>query len=89
MLNVRLKQLQEFEQAISQRDNLIEELTWSLQQALSVRDALASQLNSMNATEIPCKDNDSAAGDDNGLQVKVTFVLSDGKAQLNSWLILG
>lgn len=43
---------------MNQRDNLIEDLMWSLQHALSVRDNLASQLNSINAMEIPCKDSD-------------------------------
>ncbi|XP_043671342.1 A-kinase anchor protein 9-like isoform X2 [Vespula pensylvanica] len=42
--------LQEFEKAINQRDNLIEDLTSSLEQALSARDALVAQLNSLNAT---------------------------------------
>ncbi|KAK2581852.1 hypothetical protein KPH14_002317 [Odynerus spinipes] len=41
--------LQEFEKAINQRDNLIEDLTSSLEQALSARDALVAQLNSLNA----------------------------------------
>ncbi|XP_015171132.1 PREDICTED: golgin subfamily A member 4-like isoform X2 [Polistes dominula] len=41
--------LQEFEKAINQRDNLIEDLTSSLEQALSARDALVNQLNSLNA----------------------------------------
>ncbi|XP_076652760.1 uncharacterized protein LOC143359027 isoform X3 [Halictus rubicundus] len=45
--------LQEFEKAINKRDNLIEELTWSLQQALSARDNLVTQLNSLNAIQIP------------------------------------
>ncbi|XP_031363994.1 A-kinase anchor protein 9-like isoform X11 [Apis dorsata] len=49
--------LQEFEKAVNQRDNLIEELMWSLQQAISARDNFASQLNALNAMEIPCKDN--------------------------------
>nr|XP_033185460.1 A-kinase anchor protein 9-like isoform X1 [Bombus vancouverensis nearcticus] len=50
--------LQEFEKAVNQRDKLIEDLMWSLQHALSVRDNLASQLNSINAMQIPCKDSD-------------------------------
>ncbi|XP_047352816.1 A-kinase anchor protein 9-like isoform X2 [Vespa velutina] len=41
--------LQEFEKAINQRDNLIEDLTSSLEQALSARDALVAQLNSLNS----------------------------------------
>ncbi|KZC09212.1 Pericentrin [Dufourea novaeangliae] len=48
--------LQEFEKAINKRDNLIEELTWSLQQALSARDNLVGQLNSLNAIHISNKD---------------------------------
>ncbi|XP_031829895.1 uncharacterized protein LOC116425825 isoform X3 [Nomia melanderi] len=47
---------QEFEKAINKRDNLLEELTWSLQQALSARDNLVTQLNSLNAMQIPDKD---------------------------------
>ncbi|XP_076378058.1 uncharacterized protein LOC117226934 isoform X8 [Megalopta genalis] len=47
--------LQEFEKAINKRDNLIEELTWSLQQALSARDNLVTQLSSLNAVQIPDK----------------------------------
>ncbi|KAG7207902.1 hypothetical protein KM043_009495 [Ampulex compressa] len=44
--------LQDFEAAINRRDNLIEELTSSLQQALSARDTLAAQLNSLNSMQI-------------------------------------
>ncbi|CAL7942532.1 unnamed protein product [Xylocopa violacea] len=50
--------LQEFEKAVTQRDNLIEDLTWSLQHALSVRDNLVSQLNSLTAMELPSATND-------------------------------
>ncbi|XP_076757517.1 uncharacterized protein LOC143427349 isoform X5 [Xylocopa sonorina] len=50
--------LQEFEKAVTQRDNLIEDLTWSLQHALSVRDNLVSQLNSLTAMELPSTAND-------------------------------
>ncbi|XP_076180017.1 uncharacterized protein LOC143153085 [Ptiloglossa arizonensis] len=57
--------LQEFEKAINKRDNLIEELTWSLQQALAARDNLVTQLNSLNAIQIPSKDNASAVNNMN------------------------
>ncbi|XP_076276510.1 uncharacterized protein LOC143207205 isoform X3 [Lasioglossum baleicum] len=53
MISLYHTKLQEFEKAINKRDNLIEELTWSLQQALSARDNLVTQLNSLNAIEIP------------------------------------
>ncbi|XP_043509217.1 pericentrin-like isoform X1 [Frieseomelitta varia] len=53
--------LQEFEKAVTQRDTLIEDLMFSLQHALSARDNLVSQLNAMNAMEIPCKDNAGAS----------------------------
>ncbi|XP_043259334.1 A-kinase anchor protein 9-like isoform X1 [Colletes gigas] len=55
--------LQEFEKAINQRDNLIEELTWSLQQSLSSRDTLVNQLSSMNAIQIPSKSNAGTVND--------------------------
>ncbi|CAK9818187.1 Pcnt [Anthophora quadrimaculata] len=76
--------LQEFEKAVNQRDNLIEDLTWSLQHALSVRDNLASQLNSLNAMEIPCKDNASAMNNES-LQEKIDTLektLSDQKSMI-------
>ncbi|XP_026667954.1 golgin subfamily A member 4-like isoform X3 [Ceratina calcarata] len=60
--------LQEFEKAINERDNLIEDLTWRLQLALSARDNFASQLNALNAMEIPCNDN---AVDNKSLQEKI------------------
>lgn len=69
-----VKQLQEFEKAINKRDNLIEELTWSLQQALAARDNLVTQLNSLNAIQIPSKDNASAVNNMN-LQEKVSIIL--------------
>jgi len=47
-----LKQLQEFEKAINQRDNLIEHLTSSLEQALSARDAVTAQLNVLNTMQL-------------------------------------
>ncbi|XP_076236132.1 uncharacterized protein LOC143180351 isoform X3 [Calliopsis andreniformis] len=62
--------LQEFEKAINKRDNLIEELTWSLQQALSTRDNLVAQLNSLNAIQIPIKDNATSSNNMN-LQEKI------------------
>ncbi|XP_026297830.1 golgin subfamily A member 4 isoform X11 [Apis mellifera] len=62
--------LQEFEKAVNQRDNLIEELMWSLQQAISARDNFASQLNALNAMEIPCKDNTSSMNN-KSLQEKI------------------
>lgn len=47
-----IKQLQEFEKAINQRDNLIEHLTSSLEQALSARDAVTAQLNTLNSMQL-------------------------------------
>ncbi|CAL1686349.1 unnamed protein product [Lasius platythorax] len=44
--------LQEFEKAVNQRDNLIEHLTSSLEQALSARDAVTGQLNALNAIQL-------------------------------------
>lgn len=44
--------LQEFERAINQRDNLIEDLTTSLQQALASRDALLAQISVLNSTQL-------------------------------------
>ncbi|XP_078044396.1 uncharacterized protein LOC144473892 isoform X8 [Augochlora pura] len=84
--------LQEFEKAINKRDNLIEELTWSLQQALSARDNLVTQLSSLNAIEIPDK---SRAGTVNSanMQDKIDALeatLSNQKSiieKLNSQLI--
>ncbi|KOC61634.1 Pericentrin [Habropoda laboriosa] len=84
--------LQDFEKAVNQRDNLIEDLTWSLQHALSVRDNLASQLNSLNAMEIPCKDS-ATAMNNKSLQEKIDTLektLSDQKSmiqKLNSQLV--
>lgn len=46
------KQLQEFEKAVNQRDNLIEHLTSSLEQALSARDAVTAQLNALNSMQL-------------------------------------
>ncbi|KAL6435526.1 hypothetical protein ACFW04_005475 [Cataglyphis niger] len=43
---------QEFEKALYQRDNLIEHLTTSLEQALSARDAAIGQLNALNNMQI-------------------------------------
>ncbi|KOX75559.1 Pericentrin [Melipona quadrifasciata] len=62
--------LQEFEKAVNQRDTLIEDLMFSLQHALSARDNLVSQLNAMNAMEIPCKDN-AGASVDKSLEEKI------------------
>lgn len=50
--------LQEFEVAINQRDNLIEDLTTSLQQALASRDALLAQISSLNSTQLGCPHNE-------------------------------
>lgn len=47
-----IKQLQEFERAVNQRDNLIEHLTSTLEQALSARDAVTAQLSSLNTTQL-------------------------------------
>lgn len=47
-----VKQFQEFEKALYQRDNLIEHLTTSLEQALSARDAAIGQLNALNNMQI-------------------------------------
>ncbi|XP_067211849.1 golgin subfamily A member 4-like isoform X3 [Linepithema humile] len=44
--------LQEFEKAVNQRDNLIEHLTSSLEQALSARDAVTKQLNALNTMQL-------------------------------------
>jgi len=44
--------LQEFEKAVNQRDNLIEHLTSSLEQALSARDAVTAQLNALNSMQL-------------------------------------
>ncbi|XP_025158189.1 pericentrin isoform X3 [Harpegnathos saltator] len=44
--------LQEFERAVNQRDNLIEHLTSSLEQALSARDAVTAQLNALNSMQL-------------------------------------
>lgn len=46
------KQLQEFEKAVNQRDTLIEHLTSSLEQALSARDAVTAQLNTLNTVQL-------------------------------------
>ncbi|XP_018308232.1 A-kinase anchor protein 9 isoform X3 [Mycetomoellerius zeteki] len=44
--------LQEFEKAVNQRDNLIEHLTSSLEQALSARDTATAQLNALNSMQL-------------------------------------
>ncbi|XP_011862266.1 PREDICTED: A-kinase anchor protein 9-like isoform X2 [Vollenhovia emeryi] len=44
--------LQEFEKAVIQRDNLIEHLTSSLEQALSARDTVTAQLNALNSMQL-------------------------------------
>jgi len=44
--------LPEFEKAVNQRDNLIEHLTSSLEQALSARDAVTTQLNALNSMQL-------------------------------------
>lgn len=44
--------LQEFERALHHRDNLIEDLTTSLEQALASRDALLAQITLLNTSEI-------------------------------------
>ncbi|XP_034190304.2 uncharacterized protein LOC117608800 isoform X2 [Osmia lignaria lignaria] len=80
--------LQEFEKAVNQRDNLIEELTWSVQHALSARDNLAAQVNSLNAM----LENANAVSNKN-LQEKIDTLentLSDQKStiqKLNGQLI--
>jgi len=65
-----MKQLQEFERAVNQRDNLIEHLTSSLEQALSARDNVTAQLNALNSMQI----NNSAINNVN-LQQKVNGAL--------------
>lgn len=47
-----VKQLQEFENALCERDTLIEQLTVSLEQALSARSALTGQLNALNTLQL-------------------------------------
>lgn len=47
-----VKQLQEFENALCERDTLIEQLTISLEQALSARSALTGQLNALNTLQL-------------------------------------
>lgn len=47
-----IKQLHEFEKAVNQRDNLIEHLTSSLEQALSARDNVTAQLNALNSMQL-------------------------------------
>ncbi|XP_018057884.1 PREDICTED: A-kinase anchor protein 9-like isoform X3 [Atta colombica] len=44
--------LQEFEKAVNQRDTLIEHLTSSLEQALSARDSVTAQLNTLNSIQL-------------------------------------
>lgn len=44
--------MQEFEKAVNQRDNLIEHLTSSLEQALSARDTATAQLNALNSMQL-------------------------------------
>ncbi|KAL6263194.1 hypothetical protein P5V15_005994, partial [Pogonomyrmex californicus] len=44
--------LQEFEKAVNQRDNLIEHLTLSLEQALAARDSVTVQLNALNSMQL-------------------------------------
>ncbi|XP_012524431.1 A-kinase anchor protein 9 isoform X3 [Monomorium pharaonis] len=44
--------LQEFEKAVNERDNLIEHLTSSLEQALSARDTVTAQLNALNSIQL-------------------------------------
>ncbi|XP_029163960.1 A-kinase anchor protein 9-like isoform X2 [Nylanderia fulva] len=58
--------LQEFEKAVNQRDNLIEHLTSSLEQALSARDAVTGQLNALNAIQL-----DSSVINNMNLQQKI------------------
>lgn len=52
------EQFQEFERAIRQRDNLIEDLTASLQQALSARDALLTKVSVVSSAKLPDKPDD-------------------------------
>lgn len=58
--------MQEFEKAVNQRDNLIEHLTSSLEQALSARDAVTAQLNTLNSMQL-----NSPVMNDINLQQKV------------------
>lgn len=44
--------MQEFENALCERDTLIEQLTVSLEQALSARSALTGQLNALNTLQL-------------------------------------
>lgn len=44
--------MQEFENALCERDTLIEQLTISLEQALSARNALTGQLNALNTLQL-------------------------------------
>ncbi|XP_043270421.1 A-kinase anchor protein 9 isoform X2 [Venturia canescens] len=52
LLLVYHTKLQDFERAVNQRDNLIHDLTASLEQALSARDALKVRLQSMAANDL-------------------------------------
>lgn len=60
--------MQEFEKAVNQRDNLIEHLTSSLEQALSARDAVTGQLNALNAIQL-----DNSVINNMNLQQKVNI----------------
>lgn len=67
-MSICVPKLQEFERAINQRDNLIEDLTTSLQQALASRDALLAQISVLNTTQLG-----NSNGDNISFDVKVLF----------------
>lgn len=73
-------QLQEFERAVSQRDNLIEDLTASLEQTLSARDGLLIQLNALNSMQI---ENRGSVAEEKVLHEKVALKLKIGA---RNWL---
>ncbi|XP_058802826.1 uncharacterized protein LOC131670866 [Phymastichus coffea] len=73
--------LQEFERALQHRDDLIEDLTTSLQQALASRDALLAQITILNTSELEnTNDND----DHDGKIVALEGVLDTQKELITS-----
>lgn len=68
-----VSKLQEYEKAVNQRDNLIEDLTTSLQQALASRDAALAQIKVLShSLETPSEQN----GVDEKVKFKKKFIIN-------------
>ncbi|XP_032454885.1 centromere-associated protein E isoform X3 [Nasonia vitripennis] len=78
--------LQEFDRALNQRDNLIEDLTTSLQQALASRDALLAQISVLNSTQLGNPDRENICDEKISALENVLSIQKELVTQLSSQL---